>query len=72
MKRINRLLKELEYEVTRGMIEKEIDEYLTYRFIVPISSKIHDGVVQCEFRTRPAHRYAVHIDDLKPRLKVVK
>jgi hypothetical protein len=70
--RIEKLLRELEYEVTRGMLEKEIGEEMGFRFYVPISSKIPDGVVFCEFRTRPTHRMNMHPDDLTPRLKVVQ
>ena len=74
MERINRLLDELRYEVERGMLEREIDEELGFRFYVPVSRKIPDGVVFCEFRTRPIHRYAMHPDYLEQgaRLKVVK
>jgi len=68
--RIERLLHELEYEVTRGMMENEIDEHMGFRFYVPISRKIPDGVVFCEFRTRPILRYCMTHDD-QPRLKVV-
>ncbi len=70
--RIERLLKELEYEVTRGMLEKDIAEELHFRFYVPISNKIPNGVVGCEFRTRPMPRYNMSIDDLTPRLKIVR
>lgn len=70
--RIERLLRELEYEVTRGMLEKEIGEEMGFRFYVPISNKIKDGVVFCEFRTRPVPRWNMHPDDLQPRLKIVK
>jgi hypothetical protein len=70
--RIERLLHELEYEVTRGMLEGDIPEELGFRFIVPLSRKIPDGVVLCEFRTRPGHRYQMSPDDLQPRLKLVK
>lgn len=71
--RIERLLNELRYEVERGMMEREIDEEMGFRFIVPLSQKIPDGVVFCEFRTRPVQRYMV-IDGLEPepRLRVVK
>ena len=72
MERIERLLRELRYEVERGMMEREIDEQLGFRFVVPISNIIKDGVVQCEFRTRPMPRGAMAIDDLQPRLRVVK
>lgn len=51
--RIEKLLHELRYEIERGMLERDIDETLSFRFYVPISSAIPDGVVQCEFRTRP-------------------
>lgn len=72
MERIEKLLHELEYEVTRGMMEGDIDEQLGFRFYVPISKAIPDGVVHCEFRTRPTPRYAMHIDDIRPRLRIVK
>lgn len=70
--RIERLLKELEYEVTRGILEKDIPEEMGFRFCVGISKKIPDGVVACEFRTRPVPRYAMDIDDLQPRLRLVR
>lgn len=72
--RIEKLLTELRYEVERGMMEREIGEEMGYRFIVPISSKIPDGVVFCEFRTRPCTRYDVLGYDMlnEPRLKLVK
>src|SRR3990167_4107065 len=69
--RIEKLLHELRYEVERGMIDRDIGEELGFRFYVPISSKIPDGVVFCEFRTRPVHRLAMHPDDLQPRLRLV-
>lgn len=69
--RIERLLHELEYEITCGMLEKEIGEEMNFRFYVPTSRKIPDGVVFCEFRTRPTFRYNMHPDDARPRLQVV-
>ena len=70
--RIEKLLHELRYEVERGMLEHDIEEELGFRFYVPISNKIPDGVVFCEFRTRPIPRYLMHPDDLQPRLKVIQ
>lgn len=70
--RIERLLKELRYEIERGMMEREIDEHLGYRFYVPISHSLPEGVVFCEFRTLPIPRHCMHPDDLRPRLKLVK
>ena len=69
--RIEKLLHELRYEVERGIMERDIDEEMGFRFYVPISQKIPDGVVFCEFRTRPIPRYAMSPEDLQPRLKVV-
>ena len=51
--RIEKLLHELRYEVERGILEHDIDETLTFRFYVPLSHAIPDGVVFCEFHTRP-------------------
>jgi hypothetical protein len=70
MERIEKLLEELRYEIERGMVNHEIGEELTYRFYVPISSKIPDGVVLCEFRTRPILRQWA--EPGVPRLKIVK
>lgn len=72
--RIERLLNELRYEIERGMLEREIDEEMGFRFIVPLSRKIPDGVVFCEFRTRPIFRRDILGYDLaaEPRLRVVK
>lgn len=70
--RIERLLYELRYEIERGMLEHEIDETLTFQFYVPLSRAIPNGVVRCEFRTRPIPRYAMSLGDIEPRLKLVK
>lgn len=70
--RIEKLLHELRYEVERGMMEREINETMGFRFFVPISQAIPDGVVFCEFSTRPVPRYTMSLDDLTPRLRIVK
>lgn len=74
MERIEKLLHELRYEVERGMMHREVDETIGFQFIVPISASIPDGVVFCEFRTRPMHRYMVPMsgESNQPRLRVVK
>ena len=69
--RIERLLKELQYEITRGMLEGDIDERLGFRFYVPTSKTIADGVVLCEFRTKPIQRYEMDPANVQPRLRVV-
>lgn len=71
IERITRLLKELEYEVTRGIMEHEIDEDIGFRFIIPISKSIPDGQVFCEFRTRPTLRGQFYPGHDEPRLKLV-
>lgn len=69
--RIEKLLHELRYEVERGMLEHDIDETMGFRFYVPISRAIPDGVVLCEFHTRPIHRHMMNPADLQPRLRIV-
>jgi hypothetical protein len=70
--RIEKLLHELRYEVERGMLERDIDETLTFQFYVPISNAIPDGVVACEFRTRPIPRHMMDMREMHPRLRLVK
>lgn len=70
--RVERLLHELHYEVERGMLEGDIDENLTFRFYVPVSKKIPDGVVFCRFETRPIPRYRMDPENIGPRLRLVK
>lgn len=74
MERVERLLEELRYEVTRGMMEGDFpDETMGFRFYIPISKAIPDGFVFCEFHTRPMPRGALWLGDMQePRLKVVK
>ena len=70
LERIERLLKELEYEVVRGIMDNEIDETIMFRFIVPVSRAIDKGIVVCEFKTRPT-THSFMFDDSKSRLKLV-
>lgn len=70
MERIEKLLHELRYEVERGMMERELDETLGFRFYVPLSRSCPGGVVFCEFHTRPMPGQAAAVNE--PRLKIVK
>ena len=72
--RINRLFKELEYEITRGVVENEISEYLGFRFVVGVSREINGGVVKAEFVMRPvqAHHLGADFMENLSKLKVVK
>jgi hypothetical protein len=70
LERIERLLSELRYEIERGMMQREIDETITFSFYVPRSHSIPDGVVFCEFRCRPIP--SIYMEPGEPVLKVVK
>jgi hypothetical protein len=71
--RIEKMFDELQYEITVGMTQGELDEMLTYSFIVPVSHNQPNGVVLCEFRTRPVHNQVVYGSGfVEPRLKIVK
>lgn len=70
--RIEKLLHELRYEIERGMLNREIDETLEYHFYVPISRSFPEGVVHCMFVTHPIHRATMMLNDIPPRLRVVK
>ena len=72
MERITKLLHELRHEVERGMMEREIDETIGFRFYVPLSRSISNGVVLCEFCTRPIHRHFMEPGHIEPRLRLVK
>lgn len=72
--RIEKLLHELRYEIERGMMERDIEETLSFKFIVPVSRAIPNGVVYCKFETRPVHEYEIMMraELATPRLRVVK
>lgn len=71
--RIEKLLHELQYEISRGMMEHEIPEELHFRFVVPVSRKIQKGVVACRFETRPVPSHMVDPrDGFQPQLRVVE
>lgn len=65
--RIQRLLEELRYEVTRGIMEREIDEHLLYQFTLP-SQKAARHTVYCRFQTSVVE----HHFDMRPLLTVVQ
>lgn len=71
--RIEKLLKELEYEIKRGLIENEIAEEFSFRFYA-LSRKIPNGMVFCEFHTRPIPSHMIYPGDIynSSKLRVVK
>ena len=73
MERIGKLLHELRYEVERGILEQDIDETIGFEFYVLLSRAIPNGVVHCQFRTRPIPRHMMMgAMELEPRLRLVK
>ena len=72
--RIEKMLRELRYEVEVGMLQGDIDESIGFEFFVPTSKAIKNGVVHCSFRTRPMHRQDAfgHFGMDEPRLKLIK
>jgi hypothetical protein len=71
--RIERLLKELEYKITLGIMQHEIEEEIAFRFYVPRPSATPLKYVVAEFRTRPASSYetSFYQDTPVPVLRVV-
>jgi hypothetical protein len=71
--RIEKLLYELKYEITTGMLQNEIGETMSFEFIVPVSKEQPEGVVLCRFIAYPIHRQQYFGRGLEePRLRVVK
>ncbi|MCP5018417.1 MAG: hypothetical protein GY938_24535 [Ketobacter sp.] len=68
--RITRLITELKYEITRGMMEGDIEEEIGFQFVVPVSKNLRGGVVECRFMTYPVSYSSVDLDARK--LKLVK
>lgn len=67
--RIERLLRELEYEITRGVMEREIEPRMGWSKIMPGGPT---GTVMAEFRVRPLSENEWHMDDRQPpRLRVI-
>lgn len=64
--RIEKLLHELEYEVTRGILEADIDEEMGFKFYVTMSRKKPGGVVLCEFRTLPIPAHSADLHNARP------
>jgi len=72
MERIERLLYELKYEITRGVMEREIEEQIGFEFLIP-SKRGGEYMVHCHFRTFVEDmRYTnLRSDNCKPNLKLV-
>lgn len=66
--RIERLLRELEYEVTRGVMEREIEPQMGMNKILPGGPT---GQVVMRFEVRPSTGREFFGEDQMPRLRVV-
>lgn len=51
--RIDRLLRELRYEIERGIMDNEISEQMSYDFVIPMSRTMSNGCVVFQFRLFP-------------------
>jgi len=70
--RVEKLLHELQYEITRGMMEREIDEHIAFDFTVP-SKEEGARFVACSFRTRVAEYWeSPSVYPNGPMLRVIK
>lgn len=72
--RIIKMLHELHYEVRIAMMEGEMDETFTFKFIIPVSKNIRNGIVFCRFETKPIsiHPLGMRGIALPPKLQLVK
>ena len=61
--RIERLLAELQYEITRGVMQREIEPEMGWSKIMPGGPT---GTVIAEFRVRPCNKVEWSFDDRQP------
>lgn len=66
--RIDRLLRELEYEITRGVMQQEIEPSFGFVRIMPGGPT---GEVTMRLEVRPSHGDPFFREDSRPRLRVV-
>jgi len=69
--RIERLLGDLRHEIERGVINHEISEHLSFKFMVPMSKEGPAYVVKCQFELRPIERKLMDLDFDAGRLRVI-
>lgn len=71
LRRIEKLLHELEYEITRGVMEREIEPDLHMSKIFPCAGR-GDGLALLEVHLSPTHKYSSHAYNVRPMLRIVK
>jgi hypothetical protein len=73
MERITRLLNELEYEIVRGVMEREIEPELHFSKIFPCSNR-GNGTAVLELHLSPgSNHWGAHHDRMQgPKLRVVR
>lgn len=74
LERIEKLMHELRHEITRGIMENEIEETMTFNFVVPVSRIFPKGCVCFRLETRPMPTYQARPFDVceTPELRVIK
>lgn len=70
LERIERLLSELEYEITRGVMEREIEPDFHFRKLFPCAGR-GDGMAQMELHVWPATRRDMPGYTRAPKLRLV-
>jgi hypothetical protein len=74
LERIERLINELTYEITRGVMEREIEPDLEYTRVMPLQGhpSQHDAALLTLYLRPYDRRYAVGLPPRKPRLRVIE
>jgi hypothetical protein len=68
MERIERLLKELTYEIGVGIYESQIDHRLQYKQLFPINNLKYPALL-LEFNLRPSGKYGCELLEDQGKLK---
>ena len=70
MQRINRLISELEYEITRGVMEREIEPDFHFCKLLPCHGR-GDNLAKFEMHLTPARKDTAPWPPAPPRLRLV-
>lgn len=70
LERIERLIRELEYEVARGLMEREIEPRMGFQKIIPLDGNRYALIRFDVHPTTNVWHYAP--DEIKPHLRTVK
>lgn len=70
--RIERLFEELQYEITRGVMQHDITERMKFSFVIPISQEGEDWAVCFVADLRPMPRWSAPLEPDMGKLKVIE